>query len=266
MSQRIEGRRRWVAFSIVMCAVLLAACSQLGWSAPESSATHPSPTVAAIFSLPSHSGLTPTTPALDTRYDARLPVRRQIDAEYDEIVILDDTLLAGWSAEQSSGVRYDLQSRAYAYSGGTAVAISPLQAEGVFRFTVSPQAAHSYERERVIGVSVRLNGGPNMIEIDDLAMVVEGSNASTYWVKNDTSVAIEGRDMLPDEPLFSPTRLYFLGVNHTVAPNTWFEVVNWLDDRIYDPEYRYITAIDFINDGEFLGTYYIDRVVLLVQH
>jgi hypothetical protein len=74
-------------------------------------------------------------------------------------------------------------------------------------------------------------------------VTVLGSNSYTYWVEDDISV----KSIY--EPVFSETRLYYLGVNRTIPPNTWVKVELWLDERIYDPDYRYVTGFYIKNEA-----------------
>ena len=64
---------------------------------------------------------------------------------------------------------------------------------------------------------------------------------------------------------FSETRLYFLDIKHTIPPDTWVEVVVWLDQLIYDPPYKYVTGVYIKNDQGFFNTFYVDHVSLLVR-
>ena len=48
------------------------------------------------------------------------------------------------------------------------------------------------------------------------------------------------------------------------APDTWVELVVWLDDLPYDPDYTYVTGLYLKNDKVFQQTVYVDRVALLI--
>ena len=54
-------------------------------------------------------------------------------------------------------------------------------------------------------------------------------------------------------------------IKRAIPPNNWVEVVVWLDDRIYDPDYTNVTGMYIKNDQGFLDTFYIDDIKLLVQ-
>ena len=144
------------------------------------------------------------------------------------------------------------------------MAVTPTKDKGSIFFTVSPTATDGYLRNRVSGVRFRLSGGPKPISNDALAVTVVGINRYPYWVANDRSLMISPT-MTLESPLFSETRLYFWGINRTIPPNTWVEIDLWLDDLLYDPNYRYITGIYIKNDVGFLQTYYIAQMRLLVK-
>jgi hypothetical protein len=245
---------------------LLAACVQLGPAEPAAQAPQPTPTVAPLFrpaaTLPPQPSAPPTT-ATATPADPTPPPSPTPDPRIAETPIYDDALDAGWSAEHSGDVRFDLAAPASGEAGAKAIAVTPLKDFGTFFLTVREQAGAAYRRDKVLGVSFWLSGD-NAIETSDLAVTVVGSNKYTYWRADDTSVQIDGR-VTSDPWLYSETRLYYLGINRAIPPRTWTEVVLWLDDRIYDPGYTYVTGIYIKNDEQFRGTYYVDRVKLLMK-
>jgi len=150
------------------------------------------------------------------------------------------------------------------HGGKKAIMVTPTADFGQFFLTVRKDALKIYPRDRILGVSFWLNGGANSIATSDLAVTVTGSNQYAYWVADDTSVKVDS-PVTPEAPLFSETRLYFLHINHTIPPNTWVEVILWLDDQIYDPDYANVTGMYIKNDKGFLNPYYIDDIQLLVQ-
>jgi len=150
------------------------------------------------------------------------------------------------------------------HGGKKAIMVTPTDDFGLFFLTVRKDALKIYPRNRILGISFWLNGGENSIATSDLAVTVTGSNQYAYWVADDTSVKVD-RPLTADAPLFAETRLYFLHINHSIPPNTWVEIILWLDDQIYDPDYTNLTGIYVKNDKGFLKPYYIDDVQLLVQ-
>ena len=67
-----------------------------------------------------------------------------------------------------------------------------------------------------------------------------------------------------DNPTFSETRLYFLGINRDIPPETWVNVEVWLDDLQYDPIYEYVTGFYIKNDEGFGQTFYVDAVRIIM--
>lgn len=191
------------------------------------------------------------------------------DEQIGDIVIYDDTLDPNWTVEHSQQMRSDLAATDYVLNGMTAIAVTPTADFGRFFLAVRPDTDIAYSRDRILGVSFWLNGGENPIATDDLAVTVMGSNAHTYWVAGDKSAQMDAgipdSEVTEDAPLFSETRLYYLDINRTIPPDTWVEVIVWLDNLSYDPFYDYITGIYIKNDEGFLNTFYIDRVSLLVE-
>lgn len=246
---------------LLLAIVLLAGCSTAQLPSRTGDA-QPTPTMAGVFERPAL--VTPV--ASPARPELPMPPRSaDPDEQFEEIVIYDDDLRAGWSLEQSAGMRYNIAAPGVAHSGSLAAAITPIEPEGEFFLTVDQSSRELYRRDQVLGVSFWLSGGRGPINTDDLAMAVVGSNDYTYWVEDDPSVQFDGRVTEADPELFSPTRLYYLGINRAIPPSTWVEAINWLDRRIYDVDYTYITGIYIRNKSNFFDTFYIDRIVLLVQ-
>lgn len=190
------------------------------------------------------------------------------DEQIDEIVVYNETLDPNWTVEHSQGMRYNLSATDYVLNGKTTIAITPTVDFGQFFLAVREDTDIPYARDRILGVSFWLNGGENDIATDELAVTVLGSNAYTHWVATDKSAQIDAGipddEITADTPLFSETRLYYLDINRTIPPDTWVEVIVWLDNLSYDPLYDYVTGI-YIKNGEgFLNTFYIDRISLLL--
>lgn len=236
------------------------------------------PTVAALFLAQPSKATSPTakeqgmpialqpTPQTNNRATTADPQAQA--AVYPEVVIYDDQLNPSWSVEQSAKSAINLAATDLNFqpldlqqehsSGATAIAVTPQADYGTLFFTVRPESGAVYQRQSVLGVSFWLNSGSNGIGPDDLAIAVVGSNAFPYWTPNDQSV-------FPDKKgSFSETRLYFLKINRTIPPNTWLNLVVWLNDLQYDPVYQYVTGFYLKNDAGFRSTYYLDQVALLM--
>jgi hypothetical protein len=265
MSRRRHPRGGLLA-ALLLGLVALAGCASAAGGAALTSTPQPAPTVAPIFSSAQPTML-PTPEPLRTERPIPTPDPTERTAGRTgiaELRVYDDRLAAGWSLERSSGVRYRASS-AYVHSGASALAAEPRGGTATLFFTVDEDAPATYERDRVLGVSFWINGGPEGIADDDFAVTVVGSNAHTHWVPNDTSVRLDGRNTSGESFLFSETRLYYLGINRDIPPETWVEVVLWLDEREFDPDYAYVTGFYVKNDVKYQAPFYIDRVSLLVQ-
>lgn len=252
--------------------LLLVACGtitpQLGPSQP----TVPTPTLAAIFresptDIQPTPGIQESHTALAVTAETQMPVPTPTDSTTDQIAVItlyDDTLNTDWVPEHSDMTKYDLASTDFIHAGKKAIKITPTNDYGRFFLTVGKDARKTYPRDRVLGFSFWLNGGASTIATSDLAVTVVGSNQYAYWVIDDQSVKID-TPVTVESPLFSETRLYYLHFNRSIPPDTWVEVVVWLDDLLYDPDYKYVTGMYIKNDEGFVGPYYIDDVQLLVQ-
>ncbi len=153
---------------------------------------------------------------------------------------------------------YFLTDTLHAYSGTVGLSVVPDQDLGRLFFTVRQDAKQSYGLDRVFGVSMWINSGSEALDPGNLSVTVVGSNDYSYWVADDQSVKID------DRHFFSESRLYYLGINRPIPPNTWVEVVVWLDKLPYEPEYKNVTGIYIMNDRGFKREFHIDRVHLLM--
>jgi hypothetical protein len=247
---------------------MTAGCASVNPQQPTGQAIMPTPTIASFFqhTTPQSSSL----PSLAATPDTRSSPTPQVDApthtadQVAAISLYDDAVNADWSAERSSKVNYDVASPAFVHGGKKAIMVTPTGDFGQFFLTVRKGAQKIYPRDRILGISFWLNGGENSIATSDLAVTVTGSNQYTYWVADDTSVKVD-TPVTADTPLFPETRLYYLHINRTIPPNMWTEVILWLDDQVYDPDYTYVTGMYIKNDKDILTTYYVDDVQLLVQ-
>jgi len=272
-NRTLHSTKVWVRFMSV--GLLLSGCTSL---IPQPTAVPPNiptPTVSSLFrDPPTKVAGAPTAPPaqappqpsakITTSPTPSVPDPTRSGDQVAALSLYDDVLNADWSTERSSKVKYDVASTAFVHGGKNAIMVTPINDFGQFFLTVRKGAQKIYPRDRILGISFWLNGGANSIATSDLAVTVTGSNQYTFWVADDTSVKMDTQ-VTADAPLFPETRLYYLHINRTIPPNTWAEVILWLDDQISDPEYTYITGMYIKNDKEILTTYYVDDVELLVQ-
>lgn len=215
------------------------------------------PTLAPFF-VPQDS--TPVPQPTLTPLPTQMPLIEENlpEIKTTSVSIYSNGLDPDWEIEQNTEVLVSETGRPNTYEGRLALQVTPLQDFGQLFIRLKPEAKHFYPRSRVLALILWVSGGPNYIDTDELAVTVIGSNDFRYWVADDRSV-FDG----PDSP-FAETRLYYLGLNNAIAPNSWAEVVNYLNDREFDPEYQYVTGFYIKNDEGFESTYYIDEISLLL--
>jgi hypothetical protein len=172
--------------------------------------------------------------------------------------IFSDIVHPDWTLQNSNGIAYRVVEPSRAYSGTTALALTPMADYGMLFFTVRDGAGEAYLRRQVERVVFWIYSPDLPLNLDSLAVTIVGSNVYPYWVKGDNSVENDSW------PIFSETRLEFLGFNHPIPPDTWAEVEIWLDDLLYDPTYEWITGFYIKNDEGFYETFLIDEVHLVM--
>ncbi len=267
--------------------LIISGCSRtIVMGAPPAESVHSTPTVGiSLFDTESStvsitgSGLFDQSDGLNTTTPARIAPtppsdgvsgdpRMGIDhSMFQEILIYDEDLESHWTLEHSTLVRFNAWDASHWFesldkaqaldTGGVVIAVTPIADYATLYFTVKSNANVAYLRNEVVGISFWLNSGNDFMDTDELAVAVIGSNANSYWEFEDYSALRNTQDK------FSETRLYYLGVNRSIPPNTWINVVVWLDDLMLDPDYEYLTGFYLKSDEGFLRTYYVDKVTLL---
>lgn len=272
--------KQWIHIS-ACCTTLLffSGCGQLDRSSTSQQATViPTPTISPLFLKPSPVAPTPVV-AKPSAIPTSLPtavasavVESTVVTEptvvpsdsIAEVPIYTDELVKNWSLADSQNVRFNIKNNDVVHQGKQAIKAQPVSGTGTLQFSVRKSTAKPYLRDQVLGVSFWLSGGSSAVAPEDLAVTVLGSDKYPYWVANDTSVKPNPK-LSSDWPLFSETRLYFLGFTQSIRPNEWAEVVLWLDEREFDPSYTYVTGIYIKNDDRRSQPFYIDDVQLLVK-
>lgn len=259
------GRRLGGVVGLLLALSSLSGCGV--WERQVAPSSGP-PTIAPVFRPTPDAG----EPALATARPAGSPsvpepsdavIASRLGNDLRRVPVFDNDLAADWSLEQSTGLGYDLASRVYVRSQPYGIEANPQHGAARLFFTVRPDTRQAYQREQIVGVSIMINGGPDGIGEEDLLFTVLGSNAYPYWRANDPSVQAAGR-ITDQGTIFDEQRLYFLGFESGIPPNTWAEVIIWLDERILDPEYDYLTGIYILTDELFVKPFYIDEVNLLI--
>lgn len=223
----------------------------------------PTPTVHSVFSTIDQldRSQSDSYPTLERPTPTPLPTltpRPQLDTRI--VTIYDDALHSDWSVDNSREVDYLLQDTAFSYSGENSLSYAPKIEYADLAFTVNENSDEVYLRDDVLAVRFWLYSGDDYLENDDLAVSVVGSNAFPYWVADDDSVTVQ--DSLD---LFPVTRLYYLDVDRDIPPETWIQIEVWLDELVFEPEYKYVTGIYLKNDEDFFRTVYLDDVELVIR-
>jgi hypothetical protein len=234
-----------------------------GVDSPSGSPTPPTaegvtvPTTASLFS--ERATPTPSAPSTPTPVIASTnPSPPSSENNAQLYPIFDDQLHENWELTQSSGGIIDMNNSIRVQEGQNSIAFTPEVEFSTLYFTVKDSASQPYPEQAIIGISLWVNGGDDYLQLDNLALAVIGSNEYHTWVENDQSVEF------PAGETFSETRLYFLGLNRSIPPNSWVEVFLPFDNLIFDPPYEYVVGF-YLKSGEaFFNTIYVDNVNLVV--
>lgn len=218
------------------------------------------PTVANLFTERDTPTPQPTVTPLPTFPPATPQTGSVASGETDlfSYPVFEDTLNNNWEIQETIGATVDTSGSTRVLNGRHSIAFTPDEDFTTLFFTVKPDSTMIYPAEKVLALSFWLNGGDDYIQLEQLALSVIGSNDYTYWNPDDDSVEFPGGES------FSETRLYFLGLNRSIPPNTWTEIYLQLDSLIYDPEYNYVVGFYLKNDFGFRNTVYIDNVTLVL--
>ena len=187
------------------------------------------------------------------------------------IIIYDEAVHPDWEVTQSD-IEFDLRHTRDSYSGVYSIEIKPTGKRQVLWFTLRRDAARPFIADDVVGVTFRLYSGEDGLDGADIAMAVIGSNKYPYWVPDDESVLGLDPAWRPDDSsitrfydeAFSPTRLYFMGINGEIPPNTWVLVTNWFDERTNDIDYTFVTGMYFRTDDGFRNDVLIDDIQMIL--
>jgi hypothetical protein len=220
------------------------------------------PTVASFFRQQPSPTPSPTPIATSTP----LPESTATQTAPPELFILsvyDDNLNSNWTIQPNTGVNFDLKSVSHVFHGKSAISFIPRVKNksqyGSLLFTVSSQTQEVYLRDQVNTLSFWLYSGDEPLLLDQMAVTILGSNSQPFWKVNDNSVAASGQD-----PVFSETRLYFLGFNRDIPAKSWVHVEVSLDKLIYDPDYKYVTGFYLKMEKGFSRTLWIDNIDLVM--
>lgn len=209
------------------------------------------PTVAQFFSQqPTGTAMViPTSVPLIEVTSTQLPSSQLITS-----TVYADRINPNWSLVADPEMHVDPANTTHAHSGTASIAMSPKSDFSKLSFVVNQKSDQAYLQDQVISISFWLNSGNNTVILSDLFVNVLGSNAYPYYVENDNSVPTDVDIDLQE------TRLYFLGLNRAIPPETWVQVIANLDNLTHEPVYKYVTGFYIKNDAGFLRTVYIDDI------
>lgn len=255
----------WCHVCVLMVVFMLTGCGAVANEAT----IQPTATISPLFQEPPTgepgpvgAKTTPTASTVRVPTATPRPTPVPLEERYRVVPIFEDALAKGWSLDASGNVRLDLKEATVVYTGTRSLAMYPKGGTGKLQFSIPKSTTVSYDRADVRGVSFWLNGGSSFIDPDQVTVTIIGSNKQPYFVEGDTSVTPVA-EVSEAFPLFSETQLYFLGIDKSIAPGTWAKVVLWLDEREFDPNYKYVTALAIKNQDRE-EPLYVDDVHLLV--
>lgn len=228
------------------------------------------PTVNPAFSVPNQLTKTAAFPTAtiaipnvlepDLSPGTTLPAAelRSSQAVLSRQTIYDETLSKDWTLEHSWAADYDDQSTITAQAGSRAIAFTPTADSGSLLFSLKSNSQQPILRDLTLGVSFWIYCDDDYIKTSDIGVSMQGSEAVPYWKPDDHSV------VNVYQPVFSETRLYYLDINRDIPPGTWVQIELWLDERQYDPDYKYVTGFYIKTDQDFRNTIMIDQVELVL--
>jgi hypothetical protein len=267
LTRRAAGRAGLALAAGLLGVVALGCASE----PPGAAEGRPAPTTSPIFQgspLPAPTkaatgvarspGAVPTPRIRQQTSPTPVQTPRAAEVRTEEVVIFDDDIHGDWSLDRSQGVRYDPRSTAYVHDGTYSLAVTPTSDYGTLLFSVREGASTQYLRDRLLEVRLWLNSGAQEVANDAFTITVIGSHAQPHWVPDDRSV------MLDERSFFSETRLYYLGVNRAIPPETWVDLTIKMDDLPYEPDYRYVTGVYLKADAGVRDTIHLDRLTLLM--
>ena len=271
-----------IGFLVVALVLILSACSSYSDPNGTEIPSFPTPTFHELFILnhktqepdqfgTSPSGTTPTVAAFFTKLST--PTKQPTQTPTPTIVpnilefpiedtisktIYDDNFDPNWRLERGNNINATIRTRDITREGKYAIVATPKEAYSRLNFIITRESTEIYPLDLVLGFRFWINPGDGYLEPDDLVVTVFGSNEYPYYVEGDSSVTSTF------DPVFSETRLYYLGFNRSIPPFTWAEVIVWLDDLIYDPYYENVVGFYIKNEEDFLQTFYLDDVRVIL--
>lgn len=161
-----------------------------------------------------------------------------------------------------------------ASSGDRSILFEPALGERVLLFTLKQSAERSFPHDDTLAITFLLTSPDGDIGLQDVAVTVIGSNRYFYWVEGDHSVQNVASPNLPgrlrDDAIsnayadhFPESAIEFLHVARAIPKDSWVPVTVYLPERIFAPDYRYVTGFYIKVDELFDRRILIDDVRVL---
>lgn len=187
-------------------------------------------------------------------------------------VIYFDGMASDWEI-QSTGV-FTTGYTGAAATGSASIIFTPTMGARVLFFTVKKSAERAYLHDDVLGITFQMTSPDGNIGKDDVAMTVIGSNRNRYWIPNDDSVRTVGEPNLPGRlrddaisnaysDIYPETSIQYLYVARAIPQGKWVPVNNYLPERVFAPDYKYVTGFYIKVDQYFEGRILIDDIRLI---
>ncbi len=187
-------------------------------------------------------------------------------------VIYYDGMAADWDIRSTGN--FTTSYTATAATGNASIVFTPTLGARVLFFTVKESAERDYKQSDVLGITFQMSSPDGNIGKDDVAMTVIGSNRYAYWVEGDSSVQNVGEPnlvgRLKDDAIsnaysdtFPETSIQYLYVARAIPQDKWVPVSNYLPERVFAPDYKYVTGFYIKIDQYFKGRILIDDVRLV---
>jgi hypothetical protein len=175
-----------------------------------------------------------------------------------QVTIYSDWIKPGWQIfSPDEAVKIDTRARGSVIQGSYAIAVTPSRNGGSVYIVSGPSNGDFYLRRSVYGFSLQLFSGSQGLELNDLAFSAIGSDGYSYYREDDLTVLSRAD--------YEETTLNYLGFNNSIPPRTWVEVVIWLDEMLYDPDYHFVTGLYITPRKGMSHTFVIDDINLLVR-
>lgn len=187
-------------------------------------------------------------------------------------VIYYDGLASDWDI-QSTGV-FTTGYTGAAATGSASIIFTPTLGARVLFFTVKQSAERTYLHKDVLGITFQMTSPDGNIGKDDVAMTVIGSNRKRYWIEGDRSVRNVGEPnlvgRLKDDAIsntysdiYPETSIQYLHVARAIPHGKWVPINNYLPERVFAPDYKYVTGFYIKVDQYFEGRILIDDIRLI---